>query len=134
MTEKVQAEAQKALCYHMSIKFYREGKVFGPGAAQLLRGIRQWGSLQKAAASMGMAYSKAWKILRELEHNWGFSLVRREAGGRDGGGSRLTERGEALLDGYEAFMEEAGDAVEQIFRRHFPEKLIKELEAKQPGP
>lgn len=128
MEEKAITEMmQEKLCYHMNIKFYRDGKVFGPGAAQLLRGVKRWGSLQKAAAAMGMAYSKAWRIVRELEKNWGFSLVKGAAGGRDGGGSRLTGRAEALLVEYEVFIEEAQAAVEQIFQRRFSKERVKEL-------
>ena len=39
--------------------------VFGRGVAMLCRGVRDDGSLNKAAKNMGMAYSKAWRIMKQ---------------------------------------------------------------------
>ncbi|MEG2083597.1 MAG: LysR family transcriptional regulator, partial [Oscillospiraceae bacterium] len=50
---------------------------FGFGTAELLRGVSEHGSLNRAAHEMGMAYSKAWKSLRETEKQLGFSLLDR---------------------------------------------------------
>ena len=41
--------------------------VFGRGVAMLCRGVRDDGSLNKAAKNMGMAYSKAWRIIKDTE-------------------------------------------------------------------
>ena len=38
----------------------------------LLRAVEKTGSLQRAARSMNMAYSKAWKMLRVAERSGGF--------------------------------------------------------------
>ena len=46
---------------------------------------------------MGMAYSKAWRILRDCEGALGFPLLDSTAGGRHGGGAVLTAEAEALL-------------------------------------
>ena len=37
---------------------------FGRGIVQLLEGVEELGSINRATASMGMAYSKAWKIIK----------------------------------------------------------------------
>lgn len=50
---------------------------FGPGTAQLLRGVERYGSLNRAAKEMGMAYSKAWTGIKNLEELFGFSLMER---------------------------------------------------------
>ena len=42
-------------------------KFFGEGPCRLLRAVEQTGSLRAAAASMGMAYTKALKLLRRAE-------------------------------------------------------------------
>lgn len=81
---------QNQLHYGLSLKLYFENKAFGPGMSALLRGVETTGSLQGAAQAMNMAYSKAWKMLKESEKAWGFMLTERETGGRDGGGSTLT--------------------------------------------
>ena len=43
------------------------GSVFGRGIADLCLGVRETGSLNAAAKGMGMAYSKAWRIIKETE-------------------------------------------------------------------
>ena len=63
-------------------------KFFGEGPCRLLRGVEETGSLRAASLSMGMAYTKALKILKNAERALGFPLTERTAGGRDGGGSR----------------------------------------------
>ena len=76
------------------------GSFFGPGVVRLLCHIRSGLSLNKAAREMRMAYSKAWRIVKEAEKEFGFPLLESSIGGRDGGGSRLTSRGESVLDAY----------------------------------
>lgn len=49
------------LHYDMKVRIMGEEKAFGPGVAQLLKGIEEMGSMQKAAEKMGLSYSKAWK-------------------------------------------------------------------------
>ena len=38
-----------------------------------------------------MSYSKAWRMIDEIERGLGIALLERHAGGPTGGGSRLTE-------------------------------------------
>lgn len=42
---------------------------FGRGIVQLLEGVEELGSINRATASMGMAYSKAWKIIIPSKRN-----------------------------------------------------------------
>ena len=84
--------------YQIRVKLKQEQIFFGPGVARLLRGIERTGSLQAAAAEMGMSYSKAWRILHTAERELGFLLVHRQAGGNGGGSSQMTDQGQALLD------------------------------------
>lgn len=50
---------------------------------------------------MKMSNSKAWKILKRAEEDLDMPLVERISGGKDGGGSKLTQEGEELLEKYE---------------------------------
>ena len=69
---------------------------FGRGVASLCLGVRELGSLNAAAKSMKMAYSKAWRIIKETEAALDMQLL-----DRDGAhGSTLTEDGNKLLDAY----------------------------------
>lgn len=118
----------KELFYRMSIRLYGKGKAFGPGIAALLHKVDEFGSLQKAASSMNMAYSKAWKMIKEMEEQWGFALTEREAGGRDGGGSRLTARARALLNQYDGFIDTAVEEMNQLFNSYFSSEWLKKLD------
>ena len=43
------------------------GSLFGRGIASLCLGVRETGSLNAAAKGMGMAYSKAWRIIKDTK-------------------------------------------------------------------
>lgn len=85
---------------------------FGHGTAQLLQGIRELRSLNRAAKRMGMAYSKAWKSIRSTEDHLGFQLIERKAQH----GSELTEQGERFLDYFLRAEAAAEEAAAKVFR------------------
>ena len=95
------------------------GKAFGEGPYELLKRVEQTQSLHEAANQMGMAYSKAWTILRTMEQRLGFSLLDRKVGGRSGGGSQITARAKNLMKHYEGFRKDVEKAMRKSFRRHF---------------
>lgn len=78
-------------------------KFFGEGPCQLLHKIEETGSLNAAANSMGMAYTKALKLISNAEKNLGFKLTVRSVGGKSGGGSTLTQEGKEWLNKYESY-------------------------------
>lgn len=92
---------------------------FGPGVAALLSEVREKRSLRAAAASMGMAYSKAWRIVRDAEEALGYKLLNSTIGGRHGGGAALTEEAEALLSAYQALREEVAAFAQERYQEHF---------------
>ena len=59
----------------LTIRIFGEEKCFGPGVAVLLRKVRELHSLRAAAMSIGMAYSKAWTILKNAQQSLGFKLL-----------------------------------------------------------
>ena len=76
----------------LTIRIFGEEKCFGPGVAVLLRKVRELHSLRAAAMSIGMAYSKAWTILKNAQQSLGFKLLDSTTGGKHGGGARLTPK------------------------------------------
>ena len=54
-------------------------KFFGEGPCRLLHAVEQTGSLRAAAQSMGMAYTKALKLVQRAEKALGFALTERTA-------------------------------------------------------
>lgn len=97
-------------------------KFFGEGPCHLLRGIEQTGSLRLAAANMGMAYTKALRLLKNAEAALGYALTDRTVGGASGGGSRLTERGRAFLERYEAYRDACIRANRRLYDEFFPQE------------
>ena len=95
-------------------------KFFGEGPFKLLRYVEKTGSLRAAATEMGMAYSKATKLLKQAETNLGFPLTTRSTGGKDGGGSILTMEGKQWLCRYEAYRNACIQANQALYRQHFP--------------
>ena len=91
----------------ISIRIFRETKCFGPGVAELLRHVREAHSLRGAAMTMGMAYSKAWRIVNEAEGQLGCKLIERD-GAR---GSSLTPAGERAIAAYEELQAEINEVI-----------------------
>lgn len=87
--------------------------VFGPGVAALCKGVRDTGSLNAAAKSMGMAYSKAWRIMKETEASLGCQLLNRNGAH----GSTLTPECTALLDAYDQLKADLQESAEKQFAK-----------------
>ena len=97
-------------------------KFFGEGPARLLHGVEECGSLRAAAMSMEMAYTKALKLIRNAENALGFALIRRSTGGKDGGGSCLTEEGKEWLQRYEDYRDACKESNSRLYLEFFPEQ------------
>lgn len=93
----------------LEAKSGNDDAVFGRGVAQLCRGVERTGSLNKAAKEIGMAYSKAWRIIKHTEEAFSIQLLERNGAH----GSTLTEEGRTLLDVYEQLQLDAGRYAEE---------------------
>lgn len=91
------------------------GSLFGRGIASLCLGVRETGSLNAAAKGMGMAYSKAWRIIKDTEASLDLQLLNRDGAH----GSDLTEAGNKLLDTYLAIEEKLQKEAEELFEAAF---------------
>ena len=63
----------------------------------ILRRIADVGSISEAARGAGVSYKAAWQAIETLSNLAGGPLVEKAVGGRAGGGTRLTTRGEDVL-------------------------------------
>lgn len=88
---------------------------FGKGVITLLRDVVETGSLNKAAKKQHMAYSKAWRIIKNVEKSIGFDLMERHGGA----GSVLTEDGMRFLDLYEEFDTRVSEYSDNLFKEIF---------------
>ncbi len=96
-----------------------DGKAFGDGPYELLKRVEETHSLHRAAKEMGMAYSKAWRLIGTMEKRLGFALLERKVGGQSGGGSNVTSQGKDLMNHYGRFRRDVERGLEKIYQKHF---------------
>lgn len=83
-----------------------ESNFGGAGRIELLSRIAESGSISQAARDMKMSYKAAWDAIDIMNNLAGTPLVERVAGGKGGGGTRLTPRGEQLVFNFRKIEEE----------------------------
>lgn len=96
-------------------KFWIEknGQFFlGKGRVELLKAVRETGSISAAAKSMSMSYKKAWESVDAMNALADHPLVERKTGGKGGGGTVVTEEGEKAIQLYEELIENSITFVE----------------------
>ena len=86
----------------------------GMGTYRLLVLVESTGSLSRAAAEMGMAYSKAWQSVHQAEEAVGFPLLDRQTGGKGGGGSTLSPQGKWLVKAFGALLDESTETMRRL--------------------
>lgn len=101
----------------------------GPGKIGLLEGIERSGSLSAAARDLGMSYRRAWLLLHSLNEGFGEPAAELAAGGRAGGGARLTDFGRQLVSTYREF--EA--AVDELAASRFADMKLGRAEPREPA-
>ena len=110
---------KKPLHSVVSIRLFCDEKCFGPGLANLLELVIESKSLAGASKKMNMAYSKAWKMVKQAEKELGFNLLDMSSGGKNGGGAVPTDECMYLLEEYRTFEQECNQSIEKIFFNHF---------------
>lgn len=82
-------------------KIYVQSDMIGSGKIDLLKTIRDEGSISKAAARMGLGYRRAWFLLDTIQRCFNEPLLVTRRGGPNSG-ARLTPLGEELIRRYDA--------------------------------
>lgn len=77
----------------------------GRGRIELLKHIKETGSISQAAKVMGMSYKAAWDSVDAMNKITGEVLVSRISGGRHGGGSKITDAGLEFIERYDKYTE-----------------------------
>lgn len=83
---------------------------------ELLKAIKQTGSINKAATLVPMSYKSAWEAVEAMNNLSISPIVTRETGGAGGGGTTLTQYGENLLTTYSLLKEEQRKFIENLNR------------------
>ena len=103
-----------------------EGKVWmtvggenlgGGNRVELLAAIGQLGSITGAAKAVGLSYKAAWDAIDTMNNLAGEALVERVTGGKGGGGTRLTARGQQLVDNFRTIEQVHNDFLDRLNRQ-----------------
>jgi len=90
-----------AIRIHCKIWLERDEEVlFGRGRLELLRGIREYGSLAETARHLGMSYRAAWGRLKSSENRLGHKLAEKVPAEGRGQKLILTPLAEALIEDF----------------------------------
>ena len=73
------------------------GTFLGYGRIALLERIREYGSITKAAKALEMSYRRAWVLIDSMNNQVPKPFVVTSAGGKRGGGTRITAEGERAI-------------------------------------
>ena len=80
----------------------QDGEVFlGFGRVELLKKIEETQSISAAAKAMKMSYKKSWKLINNMNNCSKEPLVITNTGGKDGGGTFLTNYGKKMIQQFE---------------------------------
>lgn len=112
-------KGDKHIYLHNQLVLRTDEAFFGPGTAQLLEMIDLTGSISAACNAMHMSYTKAWKMLNQVEMKLGDKVVIRTNGGIEGGGTHLTERGKRLLHAYRGMQQELKQTTDHLLVKYF---------------
>ena len=97
--------------FHIREGQQRSGLAIGPGKVALLEAIARTGSITAAAKSLEMSYRRAWMLVDETNRCLIGPAVETATGGRQGGGTSLTQIGSEFVSRYRALEKEAATAV-----------------------
>lgn len=81
---------------------------------ELLEKIKATGSITKAAKALKLSYKTAWDSIDKMNNMSDKPLVISVSGGRDGGGTRLTERAEDIIRIYRLIEDEQRNLLDRI--------------------
>lgn len=110
----------------LKAKIYLENsndKFMGIGVLWLLKALDKNPSLRSAASELGLSYSKAYNMIKNLEDSLGKQIIERKKGGKDHEGSKLTPFAVSFITLYDDFQNKCKYLLEKPF-----EEFSKELE------
>ena len=101
------------------LKIGKEKPFFSVGPMELMEKIETYSSLKKATEAMGMSYTKALRIIRDIEHELGFPVVVSVKGGNERGSTKLTEKGRQVLITYKEIYDDVSSYADMLVQKKF---------------
>ena len=99
------------------------GVLLSEWRVDLLAAVEETGSLTRAAEQVDVPYRTAWERIREMEDALGERLVETASGGKDGGGSHLTEAGRDLVARFRRMTEGLDEQIRLRFEESLRDRL-----------
>ena len=99
------------------------GAFLGDTRVKLLEAIDEHGSISQAARHVPLSYKAAWDAVDAMNNLAEQALVERSAGGRAGGGTRLTDYGRRVIALYRAVEAEHQAALDRLAGRFAAEPV-----------
>ena len=90
------------------------GTFLGDTRIRLLEAIEEHGSISRAAKAVPLSYKAAWDAVDAMNNLADQPLVLRSTGGRNGGGTQLTEHGRKVVALYRALETEYQAALDRL--------------------
>ena len=91
----------------------------GKGVREILEAIDTHKSIKKASEVTGISYPKVMRMLQIFNEELGFPAVISEKGGRNFGGSELSEKGRAVLECFREIESETLIYAQELVRKRF---------------
>jgi len=89
----------------------------GPGKVALLEAIVDAGSITAAAKQMGMSYRRAWLLVDDMNRCFKKPVVDSAKGGKEGGGTVVTDAGLEVISLYRGIEAQAAKAAAKDLAR-----------------
>lgn len=109
----------------------KKNLVFGGGKMEILKYIKQTGSIAEAAQQIGLNYKKTWSHIQILEKYIEDTLVITQKGGGEQGGTTLTPKALEIIENYKILQDDVKEYTQQRFKELFEESTTDILNLKE---
>ena len=99
----------------VKLSINKETVFFNSRLKLLLFMIEDLHSARQACLHMGLSYQNAWNMINKLENETGYAVVTRQRGGKNGGETCLTEKGQRLMYAFQRYEDEVNCFAQQRF-------------------
>jgi len=110
---------EQAIYVITRIKICKNKPFFSVGPMELLEKIEKYSSIKKATEAMGMSYTKALRIIRDIEEELEFPIVLSEKGGNNRGMTELTRKGKEVLETFKEIYADVSAYAEKLIAKKF---------------
>ena len=121
----IDTQNSKLLRVKTTVSLVSGREFFNPAMLALLKEIRECGSVRQACGKAGVSYNSAWRMIARAEKQLGYRIVKRQTGGKSGGGTVITPRGAKLIRIYDTLQKDISRYAEMKFQQLMEEAVQK---------